>query len=98
MYIYIYIYIYIYVPDQFGTLAQVGTSPNLGWPNKELRGSQPIYELFCPSWDPLGIPMKQSRVVMLELVNGAMFCLEMQLSGIKFQQFTGSLTHILMWE
>ena len=57
--------LFIYVLDQFGTLAQVGTSPNLGWPNKELRGSQPIYELFCPSWDPLGIPMKQSRVVML---------------------------------
>ena len=54
-----------YVPDQFGTLAQVGTSPNLGWPNKELRGSQPIYELFCPSWDPLGIPIKQSGVFML---------------------------------
>ena len=36
----------IFVPDQFGTLAQVGTSPNLGWSNKELRGSQPIYELF----------------------------------------------------
>ena len=47
------------VPDQVRTLAQVGTSPNLGWPNKELRGSQPIYELFCPSWDPLGIPIKQ---------------------------------------
>ena len=29
------------VPDQIGTLAQVGTSPNLGWPNKELRGSPP---------------------------------------------------------
>ena len=54
----------INVPDQVGTLAQVGTSPNLGWPNKELRGSQPIYVLFCPSWDPKGIPMKQSRVVM----------------------------------
>ena len=30
------------VPDQIGTLAQVGNSPNLGWPNKELRSSQPI--------------------------------------------------------
>ena len=25
-----------YVPDQVGTLAQDGTSPNMGWPNKEL--------------------------------------------------------------
>ena len=58
-----YIYIYIYVPDHVGTLAQVGNSPNLGWPNKELRGSRPIQELFCPSWDPLGIPIKQSLVV-----------------------------------
>ena len=33
---------HIYVPDQIGTVAQVGTSPNLGWPNKELRGSQPV--------------------------------------------------------
>ena len=33
---------YIYVQDHVGTLAQVGNSPNLGWPNKELRGSQPI--------------------------------------------------------
>ena len=32
----------IYVPDHVGTLAQVGNGPNLGWPNKELRGSQPI--------------------------------------------------------
>ena len=32
----------INVPDQVGTLAQVGTSSNFGWPNKELRGSQPI--------------------------------------------------------
>ena len=31
-----------YVPDQIGTLAQVETRPNLGWPNKELRGSQPV--------------------------------------------------------
>ena len=31
-----------FVPDQVGTLAQVGTSPNLGWPNKELRDSQPV--------------------------------------------------------
>ena len=31
-----------YVPDHVGTLAQVGTSPNSGWPNKELGGSQPI--------------------------------------------------------
>ena len=31
-----------YVPDHVGTLAQVGNSPSLGWPNKELRGSQPI--------------------------------------------------------
>ena len=31
-----------YVPDQIGTLAQAGNSPSLGWPNKELRGSQPI--------------------------------------------------------
>ena len=54
----------IYVPDQVRTLAQVGTSPNLGWPNKELTGSEPIYELFCPSWDPLGIPTKQ-KIVML---------------------------------
>ena len=30
------------VPDHVGTLAQVGNSPSLGWPNKELRGSQPI--------------------------------------------------------
>ena len=42
IYICIYIYIYIYVPDHVGTLAKVGNSPNLGWPNKELRGSQPI--------------------------------------------------------
>ena len=61
----VYIILFISVPDQFGTLAQVGTSLNLGWPNKELRGSQPIYELFCPFWDPLGIPMKQSHVVLL---------------------------------
>ena len=26
----------IYVPDQVVTLAQDGTSPNMGWPNKEL--------------------------------------------------------------
>ena len=26
----------IYVPDHVGTLAQDGTSPNMGWPNKEL--------------------------------------------------------------
>ena len=26
----------ISVPDQVGTLAQDGTSPNMGWPNKEL--------------------------------------------------------------
>ena len=32
----------VHVLDHFGTLAQVGNSPNLGWPNKELRGSQPI--------------------------------------------------------
>ena len=32
----------VYVLDYVGTLAQVGNSPNLGWPNKELRGSQPI--------------------------------------------------------
>ena len=32
----------ISVPDHVGTLAQVGNGPNLGWPNKELRGSQPI--------------------------------------------------------
>ena len=51
------------VPDHIGTLAQVGNSPNLGWPNKELRGSPPIKELFYPSWDPLGIPLKQSPVV-----------------------------------
>ena len=31
-----------FVPDHVGTLAQVGNSPSLGWPNKELRGSQPI--------------------------------------------------------
>ena len=76
------IYIYIYVPDQIRTLAQVGTGPNLGWPNKELRGSPPGWELFCPSRDPLGIPTKQSRVVNVgvvpsskykEIVNGAMF-------------------------
>ena len=30
------IYIYIYVPDQVVTLAQDGTGPNMGWPNKEL--------------------------------------------------------------
>ena len=30
------------VSDHVGTLAQVGNSPSLGWPNKELRGSQPI--------------------------------------------------------
>ena len=35
-------YYSIYVPDHVGTLAQVGNSPNLGWPNKELGGSQPI--------------------------------------------------------
>ena len=33
---------HISVPDHVGTLAQVENSPNLGWPNKELRGSQPI--------------------------------------------------------
>ena len=27
---------YIYVPDHVVTLAQDGTSPNMGWPNKEL--------------------------------------------------------------
>ena len=32
----IYIYKYIYVPDQVGNLVQDGTSPNMGWPNKEL--------------------------------------------------------------
>ena len=32
----------IYVPDHVGTLAQVGNSSSLGWPSKELRGSQPI--------------------------------------------------------
>ena len=26
----------IYVPDHVVTLAQDGTSPNMGWPNKEL--------------------------------------------------------------
>ena len=26
----------IIVPDHVGTLAQDGTSPNMGWPNKEL--------------------------------------------------------------
>ena len=57
----------IAVPDQVGTLAQVGTGPSLGWPNKELRGSQPVWELFCPSWNPLGVPMKQTGVVMLVL-------------------------------
>ena len=56
--------IYESVPDHVGTLAQVGNSPNLGWPNMELNCSQPIQELFCPSWDPLGIPIKlQSPVV-----------------------------------
>ena len=45
------------------------------------------------------MPMKQSRVVLsFEIVNGTMFCLEMQLSRIKVSAFTGSLTHILMWE
>ena len=29
-------YMYIYVPDHVVTLAQDGTSPNMGWPNKEL--------------------------------------------------------------
>ena len=36
IYLYVYISIYIYVPDQVGTLAQDVTSPNMGWPNKEL--------------------------------------------------------------
>ena len=35
------IYIYMF-RTKVGTLAQVGTSSYLGWPNKELRGSQPI--------------------------------------------------------
>ena len=30
------------VPDQIGTLAHVGTSPNLGWPSKGTGGSQPV--------------------------------------------------------
>ena len=38
----IYIYIYIYVPDQVGTMAQNGTSPNMGWPNKELTTLSPL--------------------------------------------------------
>ena len=33
---------YLSVPDQVGTLAQVGTSYNLGWPNKELRVLSPF--------------------------------------------------------
>ena len=47
--------------------------------------------------------MKQSRVVSVVPRSPwrnvfTSFCLEMQLSSIKSQQFTGSLTHILMWE
>ena len=30
------IVLYVFVPDQVRTLAQDGTSSNMGWPNKEL--------------------------------------------------------------